>query len=90
MFSNKNKMINTQNLNVLIDNIIIDQVYNTKFLGVVINSNLTWHDHIKAISSKVSKSIDILLRIRENVPNDVLLMLYHMLIIPYFGSCNII
>ena len=76
MFSNKNKIINTENLNVLIDNIVIDQVHNTKFVGVIINSNLTWHDHIKAISRKVSKSIDILLRIRKNVPNDVLLTLY--------------
>ena len=65
MFSNKNKIINTQNLNVLIDNIVIDQVYNTKFLGVVINSNLTRNDHIKALSSKVSKSIGILLRIQK-------------------------
>ena len=57
MFSNKNKIINTQQLNVLIDNIVIDQVDNTKFVGVIINANLTWHDHIKAISSKISKSI---------------------------------
>ena len=85
MFSNKNKIINTENLNVLIDNIVIDQIDNTKFLGVIINSNQTWHDHInsnltchdhiKAISSKVSKSIGILLGIRKNVPNDVLLTL---------------
>ena len=47
-------------------------------------------DHIKAISSKVSKSIDILLRIRKNVPNDVLLTLYHTIIEPYFSYCNII
>ena len=45
MFSNKNKIINTESLNVLIDNIVIDQVQNTKFVGVIINSNLTWHDH---------------------------------------------
>ena len=90
MFSNKNKMINTESLNVLIDNIVIDQVHNTKFVGVIINFNLTWHDHIKAISSKVSKSIGILLRIRKNVSNDVLLTLYHTLIEPYFSYCNII
>ena len=69
MFSNKNKIINTQNLNVLIDNIIIiDQVYNTKFIGVVINSNLTWHDDIKAISGKVNQSIGIRLKIRKKCP----------------------
>ena len=42
MFSNKNKIINTQSLNVIIDNIVIDQIYNTKFVGVIINSNITW------------------------------------------------
>ena len=70
MFSNKNKIINTRNLNLLIDIIIIDQVYNTKCLFVIINSKLKWHDHIKTISSKVSKSIGILSMIRKNVPND--------------------
>ena len=90
MFSNKNKIINIESLNVLNDNIVIDQVHNTKFLGVIIHSNLTWHDHIKAISSKVNKSIGILLRIRKNFPNDVLLTLYHTLIESYFSYCNII
>ena len=75
---------------VLMDNIVIDQVHNTKLLGVIINSNLTWHDHIKAISSKISKSIGVLLRIRKNAPNNVLLTLYHTLIEPYFSYCNII
>ena len=61
IFCNKHKIINTENLNVSIDNIVIDQVHNTTFLGVTISSNLTWHDHIKAISSKVSKNVAILL-----------------------------
>ena len=52
MFSNKNKIINTDNLNVLIDNIVIDQVHNIKFFGVIINSNLTWHDHINPLTAK--------------------------------------
>ena len=47
--------------------------------------NLTWHDHIKAISNKVSKSIGLLLKIRKYVQNDVLLTLYHTLIEPYFS-----
>ena len=52
MFNNKNKIINTQNLNVIIDNIIIDQIYNTKLLGIVINSNLTWLTILKLYPAK--------------------------------------
>ena len=61
-----------------------------KFLGVVINSALTWHDHIKILCNKVSKSIGIMLRIKKNVDVNVLKMLYHSLIQPYFQYCNII
>ena len=52
MFSNKNKIINTESLNVLIDNIVIDQVHNTKFVGVIINSNLTWLTILKLYPAK--------------------------------------
>ena len=52
MFSNKYKIINTENLNVLIDNIAIDQVHNTKFVGVIINSNLTWLTILKLYPAK--------------------------------------
>ena len=48
MFSNKNKIINTEQFNILFDNIVIDEVHNTKFLGVIINSNLTMADHINS------------------------------------------
>ena len=49
MFSNKNEIINTESLNVLIDNIVIDQVHNTKISGVIINSNLKWLTILKLI-----------------------------------------
>ena len=52
MFCNNNKIINTESLNVLIDNIVIDQVHNTKFVGVIINSNLTWLTILKLYPAK--------------------------------------
>ena len=78
------------NLVVKIDDIVIDKVEKTKFLDVIINSSLTWHDHINIICNKVHKSIGIILRIKKNVDVNVLKMLYHSLIQPYFQYCNII
>ena len=49
------------NLVLKIDDIVIDKVAKIKFLGVIINSSLTWHDHIKILCNKVSKSIGIML-----------------------------
>ena len=82
MFRNKGKLIDDSNLNIIIDDINIEQVDSCKFLGVIINSKLTWQDHIKTVCSKISKSIGIILRIRKNVPCDVLITLYHSLILP--------
>ena len=86
----KTKLLFNVNLVLQTDNVIIKQVNSCKFLGVIINSNLTWQDHIETVCKKISKSIGIILTIRKNVPNDVLITLYHTLVIPYFSYCNIL
>ena len=43
-----------------IDNTRIIRDHITKFLGVLIDENLTWQPHISHISTKISKSIGIL------------------------------
>ena len=39
-----------------------------KFLGVVIDKNLTWYDHIHYISCKISKGVGILGRHKYMLP----------------------
>ena len=39
----------TSELILKIDNVRIDRVYQTKFLGVVLNDKLTWENHISLI-----------------------------------------
>ena len=65
-------------------------VNNTKCLGVIINSTLSWDDHIKIIRGKISKSIGIITKILRNLPNTTLIMLYHTLVQPYLEYYNII
>ena len=45
LFHNKQKLIHTK-INIKIDNSEIERVFLTKFLGVIINENLTWSDHV--------------------------------------------
>ena len=40
-------MLINNNLCLIIDDVIIEQVEQTKFFGVIINTTLTWDDHIK-------------------------------------------
>ena len=51
--------------NLLIEDIHIKREHVTKFLGVFIDENLSWKQHIEILSSKISKSIDILYKSRD-------------------------
>ena len=75
---------------IKIENIVIEQVWHTKFLGIVINSRLTWEDHINILNNKISKSLGIILKARRNLNSDTLFKLYHTLVQPYLDYCNIV
>ena len=72
------------------DDIVIDKVEKTKLLSAIVNSSLTWHDRINILCNKVSKSIAIMLRVKNNIDANVLKLLYHNLTQPYFQSWSII
>ena len=50
-------------------NIVIERENITKFLGVLIDENLSWKQHINHASTKISKSISILYKSRGIVNN---------------------
>lgn len=56
-----------------------------KYLGVLIDSNLSWRYHIDHISSKISKGVGIIARIRHFVPTNILIRIYRLLIEPYIS-----
>ena len=61
-----------------------------KYLGLMIDSNLSCKYHIESICHKISKSIGIIAEIRHYVPRRVLLSVYNSLIVPYltYGICG--
>ena len=63
--------------------ILLERKDYVKYLGVLIDSTLTWRQHILFISSKISKSLGIISRLRHFVPTDTLLSIYQSLVQPY-------
>ena len=57
-------------------------------LGVLINENLTWSDHISAVLNKTSKNLGIIRKLSKTLPSDILLTLYNTLIASYLDYCN--
>ena len=60
-----------------------------KYLGLMIDSNLSRKYHIESNCHKISKSIGIIAKIRHYVSRRVLLSVYNSLIVPYltYGVC---
>ena len=54
-----------------------------KYLGLLIDSSLTWKSHVDYISLKISRRVGIIARRRHYVPKYTLQKIYHGLIHPY-------
>ena len=63
----------------------IIEVESAKFLGIVIDNRLNWVEHVKCISRKIAKGIDIIIKARKSFESDTLLNLYNALIFPYIS-----
>ena len=61
----------------------------TKFLGVIIDKNLTWQSHINFICNKIGKGVGIIIKLRSILPSYILKMIYNSIILPYISYCNI-
>ena len=54
-----------------------------KYLGIMIDSNLSWKSQISCISKKIKRSIGILSKLRYYVDLSILIKLYYALIYPF-------
>ena len=53
-----------------------------KYLGVLIDSDLTWKPHIDALSNKVSRVVGLLSKLRHFLPKNILITIYKTLLQP--------
>ena len=65
----------------------IEFVEHTKFLGIYIDSKLSWSQHISYLKTKLSKGIGVLRKARKLLSKDMLVTLYNSLVFPYLNYC---
>ena len=78
------------NVSILLSGVQINRVVDTKFLGVIISSNLTWNKHIDIVINKISKTLGILCKVRHLLPLVGTRTLYMSLVEPYINYCNLV
>ena len=74
-------------IKLCINKVPIQQVDNTTFLGVIIEADLNWSNHISYINSKIAKVIGIICRARRFFSKSALINLYYAFIFPYLIYC---
>ena len=84
----KNRGASEKDICLKIENEPITQVKKTKFLGVIIDCNLTWKEHISYISGKIAKGVGILTKTRKFLNKTTLMNLYYTFVYPYLIYCN--
>ena len=82
IFTPRNKTVH--DIDVKIHGVSVERVYATKFLGVIVDSKLTWKPHVEYICKKLSKCAGT----RRNMHRSSLITLYYTFAYPYFIYCN--
>ena len=75
--------IKTNSNEISIRDNIIPRVSSTKFLGLIIDDQLKWLEHIQYIKNKVSKSVGILCKVQHYLDRQTLHNLYYTFVYPY-------
>ena len=85
LFKGKRKI--RKGIEIKIDDRIINQVSETKFLGIYIDENLSWKSHIQKITKKVARATGILYKVRRILDTNTLRNLYFTFVYPYLTYC---
>ena len=67
------------------DNIPIDIVPHFNYLGIILETNLSWKTHVTMVTGKLSKINDILNRLKYISPTHVVLKIYKSLFVPHIN-----
>ena len=74
------------NKNIIIKNVSFSYSDSFKFIGLILDSRLSFNVHINYVVSKVSKNRGIFIKLRY-LPRNRLLSLYFLLVYPYLYYC---
>ena len=68
-----------------IDDTEVKEVSTFKFLGITVDQNLTWKNHVDDLAKKCSRSIGILHKVKQFLPESALLSLYYTLFLSHIN-----
>jgi len=66
---------------------VLKRVDQFEYLGIILDENLSFHEHVKTMPLKIPRNIGILSHLRHFFPRDILKTIYFSFVNPYFLYC---
>ena len=83
-FGHKKKLGNYV-LSITFRNVPLENYKKIKYLGVILDSGMTWGEHVSKIVGKISQTIGCIRRIKHLLSFKIFKNLYFAMILPYIG-----
>ena len=83
VFHNKNKKVDTIAFDIKVENMKIDRISAFNLLGITLDEHLNWNSHINVTSMKIARSVGILYKVKNILPEYILKTLYNSLVLPH-------
>ena len=79
--------IKSEDVQITIRNENIKETNSIKFLGIIVDNKLKWHEHIIYIKNKVSRAIGIIYKARKYANKQTVKQMYYTFAFPYLIYC---
>ena len=94
-FRKKSQEIDYNDVKIYLDGDQLQFAEEAQFLGMTLDSHLTWDSHCKQVANKISRNSGAISRVRKLLPPDSLKLLYNSFVLPHlqyglaaWGGCT--
>ena len=90
LFGSRVRLKRTRQPKLYINNTLVDFVHQYKYLGVILDSHLTFNKHLNNIIKITAHKINLLAKIRQYLTEFASITIYKTMILPYFDYGDIL
>ena len=89
LFGSAQRLRDVPNFDIYLNCMKLEQVFSFKYLGVTLDCQLNWKEHVEDISLKISARLKLLSRIRSCLTSVAARHVYNGIIQPLFDYCDV-
>ena len=89
LFGTHQRIAVNNELNLVLGNACVKRVQHYKYLGITLDANLNFHEHVDRLHCKLSSRVGALRRMRKHLTVDAANKVYTATILPLLDYCDI-